>query len=76
MEQAVQEIHGFATWPEWIFLFKSYLSFIEACTTGLGYVDKDLEQEMKLEEYKKSKEALLLLGKLREAEGLSGSSGA
>ena len=42
-----------STWPEWSFLFKSYLAFIEEeFTNDLEHVEKDLEQDLKLSDYK------------------------
>ena len=40
-------------WPKWSFLFKSYLAFIEeGFVNDLERVEKDLEQDLKLTEYK------------------------
>ena len=42
-----------STWPEWSFLFKSYLAFIEEeFMNDLEHVEKDLEQDLKLNDYK------------------------
>ena len=42
-----------STWPEWSFLFKSYLAFIEEeFMHDLEHVEKDFEQGLKLSDYK------------------------